>query len=427
MKFSRLPGWILCWLLAQQLYAQPYMEERSQHRFAQTYVGLNAQVSPALGSYSLGATPNHFPTTYRPRLEIGGLHFWGKVDFNMNFPLTGPSNIAISDSEALEYRHGTDLAVKYYPWRLKHGALRPFVGFSAQFNTLQIASIPNGNREDGFILGALQSGLSFAQNGWQLNAECLWFPNSKRRFYYNREAAETLQMPPLLVSVGLRRYFDVTIQEEPHKQSGKMQKLANKLTQEKKLGTLTLGIAPSMAFFMAAPEQSGALQSLPRHKAKIHWDLGLGYLFNDARWHVGISHRSYTSNVESFGLEHAIRRRVWSAEAIHFFWDYNGFVPFIGPSISWERWATALFENDVQQRPTQRSEKLHLGIIMGWDILASPLETWVLRTNMRYYPFLNISQADGSNARVDQFEFNFIQVVLYPNRMIRNPKRALKI
>ena len=60
---------------------------------------------------------------------------------------------------------------------------------------------------------------------------------------------------------------------------------------------------------------------------------------------------------------------------------------------------------------------ISVGVLFGWDILASPLETWVLRTNLRYYPFQRINDSDGTKTRVDQFEFNFIQLVLYPNRM----------
>jgi uncharacterized membrane protein len=112
-------------------------------------------------------------------------------------------------------------------------------------------------------------------------------------------------------------------------------------------------------------------------------------------------------------------------EAFWFFWDYNGFVPFVGPTISFERWASCRFENYVQQGETQRTQMISPGILFGWDILASPLETWVLRTNLRYYPFQKVRDSDGKWSRVDQFEFNFIQLVVYPNRWvhIRKAKR----
>jgi hypothetical protein len=83
-----------------------------------------------------------------------------------------------------------------------------------------------------------------------------------------------------------------------------------------------------------------------------------------------------------------------------------------------EKWASAQFEGDEQIGATQRTNIVSPGILFGWDILASPLETWLLRTNLRYYPFQKVKDAEGNIARVDQFEFNFIQLVIYPNRMI---------
>ena len=70
----------------------------------------------------------------------------------------------------------------------------------------------------------------------------------------------------------------------------------------------------------------------------------------------------------------------------------------------------------MQVGDTQRTRMISPGILFGWDIVASPLETWVLRTNLRYYPFQEIVNIEGSRSRVDQFEFNFIELVVYPQR-----------
>ena len=91
-------------------------------------------------------------------------------------------------------------------------------------------------------------------------------------------------------------------------------------------------------------------------------------------------------------------------------------MPFIGPSISYDRWATADFEGNDQVDETVRSKMISPGIIIGWDISTSPLETWTLRTNLRYFPFQKITDAEGNRVNVDQFEFNFIELVVYPQR-----------
>lgn len=47
---------------------------------------------------------------------------------------------------------------------------------------------------------------------------------------------------------------------------------------------------------------------------------------------------------------------------------------------------------------------------------------------MRYYPFQRVKDIDDNWISVDQFEFNFIQTVFYPQRMaiILKAKKAAK-
>ena len=33
-----------------------------------------------------------------PRVTLGGLHFWGKLDFNMNFPITRFADFNVSEN-----------------------------------------------------------------------------------------------------------------------------------------------------------------------------------------------------------------------------------------------------------------------------------------------------------------------------------------
>ncbi|WP_428236742.1 hypothetical protein [Gracilimonas sp.] len=405
------------------LSAQPYMEKKSQHRFAQSYVGLNAQVTPSSGLMFWDGETHAFPLMTSPRISIGGLHFWGKVDFNLNIPLTTFADFKLDDETDFEFNPGGDLSARYYPWRSQFNKLRPYAGFS--FNEM-IFSLKNenaGTRRDLFITTSVLAGLAFASNGWQINAELMWLPNNKRTFYPDRMSPETFELPKSYFSVGLIRYFEGTLREEADLESGRMQRLVERFRKEGKLNSFSLAAAPSGSYFMLAPPLNDPMRrSLPRHKGTFVWDYGLGYLFHDAGLHIGVSYRDYTSAVESYGFEHLIRRRSLALEGFKFLGDYNGFVPFIGPSISLESWATGEFEEDIQQGKTIRKQMISPGIIFGWDILASPLETWVLRTNLRYYPFQKIKGTDGKTTRVDQFEFNFIQLVIYPNRLFNYPK-----
>lgn len=421
-KFSLLLVFTLLFLSYDSV-AQIYTTAKTQHRFAQSYIGFNTQIMPAGGRLSLANQDQQIPSIILPRFTIGGLHFWGKWDFNMNFPLARFRQERLDENHDVDFNIGGDLSARYYPWRLKYGKPRPFVGISFNETTLKLKHRSLGSREDYFLTTSFLLGCAFAKNDWQVNLEMMWMPQAERDFFVSPTEKQRITFPNTYFSLGIIRYFEGTLREEKGMQSGKTQAQAQKLQTEGKLNSFSIGIAPSGAYFLHAPSyQATHRLSVPRHKSNFTWEFGLGYFFHQSNTHIGLSYRSYTSNVGSFGVEQVMKRESIALEGIKFFWNYKGFVPFIGPSISFERWALGEFINDQQLGNTKQSRMFSPGILFGWDIVASPLETWVLRTNLRYYPFQKINDLNGGRTRVDQFEFNFIQLVLYPNRM-KNIKR----
>jgi hypothetical protein len=406
----------------QSLTAQIYIGKKSQHRFAQSYLGINMQVVPTSGNFIWDESHYAFPFLASPRISLGGLHFWGKLDFTMNFPLYRIAQDEFKSGSFVRLYTGGDLGARFYPWRVEFGKIRPFIGFSANEMTLMLSDQDRGSRDELFVTSSILGGFSYAFNGWQVHAEWMWMPDHTRTFYSDRVNEHTVQLPASYFSFGLIKYFEGTIREESDKESGRAQEYERALRQAGQLNNFSISFAPSGAYFLLAPPLDDAFRvSLPRHKASMVWEYGAGYLFHDAGIHLGISYRDYQSSVESYQLEHVIRRRSVALEARKFLWNYQGFVPFIGPSLSIEQWATGEFEQNIQLGNTTRTRFLSPGIVFGWDILASPLETWVLRTNLRYYPFQRIEIQQGKRARVDQFEFNFIQLVIYPNRLKNIP------
>ena len=398
--------------------AQRYIDKKTQHRFAQTYIGLNTLINPSSGQLFVSDRSQSFPSMVTPRFTIGGLHFWGKWDFKLNFPLVRLGDFELTDHVNMDFTTGAEFGARYYPWRIKYGKVRPFFGFMINEMSLAIEDKTIGSRTDFFMSTNLVSGISYAKNDWQFNAEWNWLPQQSRTFYSPDFQKRQYKLPANYFSFGLVKYFDGTLREEERKLNGETKKLEEKMRNEGKLNSFSLAIAPSGAYFLKSPSMKGADRlSLPRHKYKFNWDVGVGYLFHDPGIHISVSYRGYTSTAESYEKEHIVKRGSYAIEGFKYLWDYNGFVPFIGPSISYERWAVGEFEGDDQLGETAQTRMISVGVLFGWDILASPLETWVLRTNLRYYPFQRINDSDGTKTRVDQFEFNFIQLVLYPNRM----------
>jgi hypothetical protein len=399
--------------------AQSYLEKKSQHRFAQTYFGLNTQVIPSSGELVWQDQVQPFPTSIIPRFTIGGLHFWGKVDFNMNISLFNLSDQSLKSEGEVQLITGGDLSARYYPWRMKFNRLRPYFGLSGNSVALSMGNDSVGYRYRSFLTLTPLAGISFASKNWQVNLEALFLTNNKIDFYSTETNQHQFTLPRSYFSIGLVRYFDTTLREEKPKESGKTNAALAKLLAAKKLNSFSIAVAPSGAFFIKSPEFSNEQRSLPKHQGALNLDLGIGYLFDQAGWHVGLSYRSYGSKSISYSLTHVIHRRSIALEAYKFVWNYNGFVPFVGGSLSSEKWANGIFIHNEQQGETAKTTMVSPGIIFGWDIVPSPLETWTLRTNLRYYPFQKIAGANGKTQRVDQFELNFIQLVLYPQRMAR--------
>lgn len=422
---NRILIFVLLLLYSAPGAAQVYSEQKTQHRFAQTYVGLNTQVIPSSGRLVFQDQQYQFPMRVIPRFTLGGLHFWGKLDFNMNIPLGSFGETSLAQDGEVGFSGGADLSVRYYPWRLLDGKLRPFVG--ASFNTMRLSleRAALGERTEGFITSSALAGLSFTFKDWRINTEWMFLPQNGRDFYSSVQEKHRFELPNHYFSIGLVRHFDFTLSEEAPKLSGKTKALEEKLSKEKSLNSFSLGFAPNGSYFLKSPSFSGDLRSLPKHKGSFNFEYSLGYLLHKQKLHLALTYRTYSSNSLSYELEHVVRRQALSLEGFKFLANYHGFVPFVGVSLSAERWATGLFENDVQQGETSRSRIFSPGIIFGWDIQPSSVDTWVLRTNLRYYPNQKVNDIQGTSSWVNQFEFNFIQFVFYPNRWW-NVRRAKK-
>ena len=223
-----------------------------------------------------------------------------------------------------------------------------------------------------------------------------------------------------------RYFFDASIRAEPNWESGKTKKMTEALEKRGGLNTFYLGVGLSSAFWLGESTYNTENRPyLTKYSTSILPDFSFGYYHHKWDMNLGLSYRNMSASTDAYGAVQFIDRQSLGVEVTKNLFDYNGFVPFIGPILSKENLGfTEFFEGQQFRDIDQR--KLSFGLTFGWDIRPNRLTSWILRTNLRWYPSLNLA-VDTSNAiSFNNLEFNFIQLIIYPGRMFKPVNKRYK-
>lgn len=224
------------------------------------------------------------------------------------------------------------------------------------------------------------------------------------------------QMPTLGFRLGYKWMIETTLSAEKDWESGRTRFLTDTLAKLKRLDGFTIGIGPSVGFFLN--ETQGLEAGMPQHRiGNVYPELMAGYYWHEPDIQLSTVFRDYKSSTAAYGLEQILSRRAFTLEAYKFLGDYHGFVPFIGPALSYESWSaqTTLNEQIIAEG---EFEGIKPGLTFGWDIRPNRLQFFYLRTALRWFPNMNMQQNNGVSFSLDQLEVNFIQLVLLPGRML---------
>jgi hypothetical protein len=173
-----------------------------------------------------------------------------------------------------------------------------------------------------------------------------------------------------------------------------------------------VGIGASSAFFVQDNQAfSAARPTLGKHVfAGVFPEFALGYYWHKPDVQVNVVYRGNRSTQEAEDLSHTIRRRALTLEGYHFVGDYHGFATFVGLTAGVE-WLQS-----SENGQTNGTETLvRPGVVCGWDIRPNRIQSWYLRTNVRWAPGLTVATPDYRFS-ADQLEINFIQLVIFPGR-----------
>lgn len=412
----------LSFFIFSTIHAQVYLEKKSRHRFAQMNFGLDVQ--SGFGGESSYVNENgeinsfSMPSQINSRFIIGGTHFWGHADFYIAFPLF--SNTMELEQQKLQFNTGIETLFKYYPKQIQEGKIRPYIGTGFSFYsfnqentlltagngaTLQEAKIP------------LLTGLTFLRNNRLIELGLTYLPNNSMDYYISPEHKVQIDLPQFYLNLSYRFMLETTISAEPSWESGKMKLYTDYLAEQGKLNNVFIGLGFSSVFYL---EKSDLLKedypSVGAFTPVVFGDFSTGYYWHKTDFALAINYRGYQSSASAYGEEWESSRKSIGIEAIKFIGDYHGFVPFVGPIISKEfLQAQANFQGINGKN--YKEEAYAYGLTFGWDIRPNRVQSWLLRTNLRWYPSLNLNLEQGEQIAFQSLEFNFIQLIIYPSRM----------
>lgn len=403
-----------CVFVYLQTFAQPYVEGgNTRHRFAQLNFGIDQQFISGINTehfvFENGQlVPSEIANQSETRLQIGGTHFWGHADFYVAFKIVSYTKSG--------YSTGVETGGKYYPWRIENHKLRPFVGaaFISQ----------NYVQGDGVILTNIRYplllGLSYLHKQHLFELRFAFTNQPKQRYFVDKSIFANLNLPQFSLGIGYKFMLETTLSAEKDWQSGRTAKVTEALAAKGKLSGITVGIGASSAFFTQESSfNEGEFAYLGQHKiANIFPEFAVGYYFFKPDLQLNFAFRNIKSTLKAYGHKQVAKRTSYTLEAYKFLFDYHGFVPFVGPSVNYE---VLQLSNTIDGATTfDNWEGVKPGITFGWDIRPNRLQYFYLRTNLRFTPNLNLSTQSGQRFSFNQLEFNFIELVVFPELFFKH-------
>jgi len=237
--------------------------------------------------------------------------------------------------------------------------------------------------------------------------------NPEFDIYLSRETVSKDKFPVNLFQIGLNYTIETT-----KIASTEVNRASNNLFSKSNKWGVFFAAGPSSSFPLVSSSYITDLYPFLDNRSFpiIFPDIAIGYHFTKSDLITAISFRPITQRRSAFGFEQKISRKSVNLETYKFLGDYHGFVPYLGLGLSYENIKISESDNGIEILPTTIN-KFSPNVVFGWDIRPSEKgDWWILRTNLRYFPFLDLER-QGKKLSLQHLEFNFIQFVVYPQRL----------
>lgn len=324
----------------------------------------------------------------------------------------------MSNDALAEFLPGISVSALYFPWRIEDGRLSPFVGiswmpfsFSAKQN--ETTHAPAYHTHGSAVSGGMLLPFSFGR--FELAAARLL--NTTYDYPLPNGGAVQLEIPAWQFSLGFKYAFETTLAAESFRESGREAVIEKQLADDGALNDFYGAVGISSSFFLECSQY--VKHSLPQLSVPVPGtilpEFSAGYYRHDLDATAQISFRPHTHSQNGYGIAQSWKRTSVTADLLKFIGDYQGFVPFAGISCGWEQ--VAYRENGGIQPRECSDNGVTLGILAGWDIRPNRLQSFTIRTAVRWNISRSISVAEPNDMNFGNLEINFFQLVLYPARM----------
>ncbi len=396
-------------------YAQE-IDFKKRYSFAKSYIGIDFNYFSNLQNSSFIDNQDQIQILQRsnfltPSINIGGTHFWGHADFFVSLA-TSPVKFQSDEVEnSIGFRAITGMRI--FPIAIKENALRPYFSYKFAPIRLNQKNINNEQFRKTQVRSIVGGGLAYQTSKLYAYAGYEFIPNNEANIHISRTQTASSSFPSGFLSVGINYLFEST----EGRYTPATARLDSLLHSKNTLG-LFVGIGPSASFPLHSSNYISELYPFLDDKLmpKTFPEITLGYHFSKYDFIISANFRPIRQERNAFSFHQDIRRRSYGLEAYKFLFDYHGFAPFIGAGVLFENIILSETDNGISVTDRRYSHTTP-SIIFGWDIRPSRrADIWLLRTNLRYLPTLEIEN-NNKRLSLQHLEFNFIQLVVYPQRI----------
>ncbi|MCB0738991.1 MAG: hypothetical protein KDC92_15890, partial [Bacteroidetes bacterium] len=257
-------------------------QDKNSYRFAQTYVGYKASYLNHFGSQTVAPHLNQ-------NLTIGGLHFWGKADFYVTFPV-GLSTLGKESNYS--YTEGVQTGGRWIPFGLSNKSPRLYLG--AHWNNPSINSDAGAYYSQAGL--GLETGIVLVvKKSWSVELGAHYTVANSFDYFTFRTASENVQIPNVGFDFGVKKYFDFTRSLEKESSQKFLAETYVEMKDKKHLNAWELAAGPSSSIPLTELGYLQGIDWLPNKPLiAINPDLSLGFYFHKPDMVVRAAYRPIT-------------------------------------------------------------------------------------------------------------------------------------